>query len=305
MEERLRPGAFTTKKTPRFREDDIGYLMIAPYYLFLLIFLLLPIVINVILSFAHYDLSTIRFAGLDNYRKMLSDPILRISIVNTAVFTVGTLSMTIVLGLLAALAFIRVTWGTRLFRTCFFMPYVVSMAAASMIWLWMYDPGYGFLNGVLDIAGIHRSNWIFNVDIALLCVMLVTVWKFVGYNMVIFTAGLLAIPEQLYEAARIEGANAPRQLIYITLPMLRPTTFFLLVTGFINNFNVFEQVNILTNGGPMNATTTIMHQVYVRGFVEYKVGYASSITILLIAIVAVMTALNFRFGSRGQDLDLS
>jgi ABC-type sugar transport system permease subunit len=287
------------------RGDGVGYLMIAPYYAFLLVFLLLPVLINGVLSFADYDLSTIRFAGLANYRKMLTDPILKISIGNTAVFTAGTLSASIVLGLLAALAFIRVTRGTRLFRTCFFLPYVVSMASASMIWLWMYDPGYGFFNGVLDFIGVPRSKWTFDVDLALACVMLVTVWKFVGYNMVIFTAGLLAIPGQLYEAARIEGASGMRQLFFITMPMLRPTTFFLVVTGVINNFNVFEQVNILTSGGPMNATTTIMHQVYVRAFVEYKVGYASSITILLILIVAVMTALNFRFGSQGQDLDVS
>ena len=293
-----------TKKR-KIRQDNVGYLMIAPYYLFLLVFLLLPIAINIILSFTHYDMSTIRFAGLANYRKLFTDSILRLSIGNTLVFTVGTLSMTIVLGLLAAMAFIKVRRGTRFFRTCFFMPYVVSMATSSMIWLWMYDPGYGILNGILDLAGVPRSKWTFDVDIALLCVMFVTVWKFVGYNMVIFTSGLLAIPEQLYEAARIEGASAAQQLFGITLPMLKPTTFLLLVTGFINNFNVFEQVNILTGGGPMNSTTTIMHQVYVRAFVEYRMGYASSITILLIAIVAVVTALNFRFGSRGQDLDLS
>jgi multiple sugar transport system permease protein/raffinose/stachyose/melibiose transport system permease protein len=279
--------------------------MIAPYYLFLLVFLLLPIIINVVLSFTDYDMSSIHFAGLRNYGKMLRDPTLRTSIVNTAVFTVGTLSMTTVLGLLAALAFIKVVRGKRFFRTCFFMPYVVSMASASMIWLWMYDPGYGFFNSLLDFAGVKRSNWTFNVDLALVCVMLVTIWKFVGYNMVIFTAGLLAIPEQLYEAARIEGASAIQCLFRITLPMLRPTTFLLLVTGFINNFNVFEQVNILTGGGPMNSTTTIMHQVYVRAFVEYRVGYASSVTVLLIVIVAIVTALNFRVGSRGQDLDLS
>ena len=289
----------------RDRQDRVGYLMIAPYYSFMLIFLLLPIVINIYLSFHHYDMSTIRFAGLGNYVKMLSDSILKTSLVNTFFFSLGTLSMCLVLGLLAALAFIKVQRGGRFFRTTFFMPYVVSMATASMIWLWLYDPGYGFFNAVLDLIGLPRSKWIHNVDIALLCVMFVTVWKFVGYNMVILTSGLLAIPVQLYEAARIEGASSIKQLFLITLPMLRPTTFLLIVTGFINNFNVFEQVNILTGGGPMNATTTIMHQVYVRAFVEYNMGYASAVTVLLIVIVAVFTGLNFRFGSRGQDLDLS
>ncbi len=289
----------------RGKQDSVGYLMIAPYYVFMIIFLLLPIVINIYLSFHHYDMSSIRFAGLGNYKKMFSDSILKTSIVNTFFFSVGTLSMTLVLGLLAALAFNKVRRGGRFFRTAFFMPYVVSMATASMIWLWLYDPGYGFFNGVLDLIGLPRSKWTFDVDIALICVMFVTVWKFVGYNMVILTSGLLAIPEQLYEAARIEGASSLRQLFTITLPMLRPTTFLLIVTGFINNFNVFEQVNILTGGGPMNSTTTIMHQVYVRAFVEYNMGYASAVTVLLIVIVAGFTGLNFGFGSRGQDLDLS
>ncbi len=293
------------RKSRGLRQDNCGYLMIAPYYAFLVVFLLLPIIINIILSFSHYDMSTIRFAGLANYRRMLTDSILHISIRNTILFTVGTLSMTIILGLIAAMAFIKASRGKRFFRTTFFMPYVVSMATASMIWLWMYDPGYGFFNALLDLVGRPHARWTFDADLALLCVMLVTIWKFLGYNMVIFTSGLLAIPEQLYEAARIEGASALQQLFLITLPMLKPTTFFLLVTGFINNFNVFEQVNILTSGGPMNATTTVMHQVYMRAFVEYRTGYAASITILLIVIVAIVTALNFRYGSRGQDLDLS
>lgn len=279
--------------------------MISPYYCFLAIFILLPILINIFLGFTNYDLTTIRFTGLSNYNRMLTDPNLKAAIINTFVYTIATLILTMLTGLFTAIALIKVSKGTRFFRTLIFMPYVVSMASASMIWLWMYDPGYGFFNSILDALNLTRLNWVYDVNLALGSVIAVTVWKFLGFNMVIFTSGLLGIPGQLYEAATIDGANAFQRLYYITIPMLKPTTFFLMVTGFINNFNVFEQVNILTRGGPMNATTTIMHQVYIRAFVDYKMGYASAITVLLIVIVSIVTALNFRYGSQGQDLDLS
>ena len=292
-------------KNKRLHQDNEAYLMISPYYCFLAIFILLPILINIFLSFTNYDMSTMIFVGFSNYKRMFTDPNLKASLINTFVYTIATLIFTLSIGLFTAIALIKVSKGTRFFRTLIFMPYVVSMASASMIWLWMYDPGYGFFNSILDVLNISRSNWVYDVNLALGCVVAVTLWKFLGYNMVIFTSGLLSIPGQLYEAATIDGANSFQRLLYVTLPMLRPTTFFLMVTGFINNFNVFEQVNILTRGGPMNATTTIMHQVYTRAFVDYKMGYASAITVLLIIIVSIITMLNFRYGSQGQDLDLS
>lgn len=292
-------------KKKRLHQDNIAYWMISPYYCFLAIFILLPIIINIVLGFTNYDMTTIKFTGLSNYSRMLTDPNLKAAIINTFIYTIATLILTMLIGLFTAIALIKVSRGTRFFRTMIFMPYVVSMASAAMIWLWMYDPGYGFFNGILDALNLSRLNWVYDVNLALGSVIAVTVWKFLGFNMVIFTSGLLGIPGQLYEAATIDGANAIQRLYYITVPMLRPTTFFLMVTGFINNFNVFEQVNILTRGGPMNATTTIMHQVYIRAFVDYKMGYASAITVLLIVIVSIVTAFNFRYGSQGQDLDLS
>lgn len=286
-------------------KDPVGYLMIAPYYLFLALFILLPIVINIFLSLTDYNLNTMNFVGLNNYARMLRDPVLKRSIVNTLVYTVVTLLFTVGLGLAVS---ILVTKTGRLIggiRTFIFMPYVVSMASASMIWLWIYEPGYGLLNSIITLFGGVTLNWVYDVNLAMGCVIIVTIWKFLGYNMVIYTSGLMNVPGQLYEAAMIDGANVWRQFLHITWPMLRPTTFFLLVTGFINNFNVFEQVKILTNGGPVNSTTTIMHQIYNRGFVDYQFGYASAITVLLMAVVSIVTALNFRYGSRGQDLDLS
>lgn len=285
--------------------DNVGYLMILPFYLFLFTFILLPIVLNVIISFTDYNMRKMSFVGIENYRKLIRDPILIQSIKNTLVYTVATLFFVLVIGFLAASGLVSLRRGASFFRTCIFMPYVISMASASVIFLWIYDPGNGFLNQILGAFGLQYRQWLYSPSEAIWDIIAMSIWKFVGYNMVIYTSGLLGIPGQLYEAATIDGAGTLGKVYYIMLPMLRPVIFFLFVTGLINNFNVFEQVNILTAGGPINSTTTIMHQVYRRAFFEYRMGYAASITMLLLVVVIIITALNFRFGSRGQDLDLS
>lgn len=139
----------------------------------------------------------------------------------------------------------------------------------------------------------------------MLCVILVGIWKNCGYSMVIFLGGLTSIPESLYEAAELDGAGPIRRFLNITWPMLRPTTFFLLVTGIVNSFAVFEQVNILTSGGPLNRTTTVVHQIYRRGFLEFKMGYASAMAVLLLGFSLIVTMLVFKFGNKGQDIDVS
>lgn len=292
-------------KKKKINRDPVAYLMIAPYYIFLILFILLPVIINIYLSFTDYNLNTMNFVGTKNYTRMFKDPILKQSIINTLVYTFITLILTVGLGLLVSILVTKTGKFIGGIRTIIFLPYVISMASASMIWLWIYEPGYGVLNSFISLFGGTSQNWVYDIKLAMGCIIVVTLWKLLGYNMVIYTSGLMNIPAQLYEAAMMDGANILHQFWYITWPMLRPTTFFLLVTGFINNFNVFEQVSILTGGGPVNSTTTLMHQIYNRGFVDYQFGYASAITVLLMVVVCVVTALNFRYGSRGQDLDLS
>ena len=285
--------------------DRVGYVFIAPYYVFLFLFILLPIIVNFFLSFTNYNLNQMDFIGWRNYIRMFSDSILIKSIANTLSYTILTMIFSIAGGLAIAIFLANTGKMIGVFRTAVFLPYVISMACAAMIWLWIFEPGYGLLNQIIIDLGGKSQNWVYDYKLAMGCIITVSVWKLIGYNMIIFTAGLLNIPAQLYEAAKIDGVNAFQKLWYMTLPMLRPTTFFLIVTGFINNFNVFEQVNILTGGGPINSTTTIMHQVYLNGFVNYKFGYASSITVIIFVIVSVITVINFRYGSKGQDLDLS
>jgi ABC-type sugar transport system permease subunit len=288
----------------KITSDKMGYIFIAPFYIFMLIFVLIPIILNIIISFTNYDLSSLSFVGVKNYLNLTTDKCFLISIKNTVVYAFFTLIITMCVGLLTALALNKKIYGLSFFRTSFFMPYVTSMVAFSMMWLWIYEPSDGILNKLLAILGITGRQWLFDVQLALGSIIFMSVLKFVGYNMVIFLAGLQGIPKYLYEAAVMDGANPFQQFIYITFPMLKPITFFLFVTGLIHNFNVFEQVNILTNGGPLNSTTTMVHQIYFRAFQDFHFGYAASQAVVLLIIVLLITFLNFQFGNQGADLDI-
>lgn len=291
-------------KYSKFNNDTIGYWMIAPFYIFLLVFILMPIIFNLFFSFTNYNLRNCEFVGFKNYLRLLSDETFLVSMKNTLVYTLFTLIFNMVLGLSAALAINKKLTGLKFFQTSFYMPYVTSMVGVSMIWLWMYDPSFGVFNQILNFFGIQMQQWLYDANLAMGCVILMSVWKSLGYFMVIYLAGLQSIPTYLYEAATIDGANAWKQFCTITLPMLQPITFFLFVTGIINCFKVFEQVQILTNGGPMNTTTTIVHQIYNRGFIEFQMGYAATLAIVLLVIICIVTLINFKYGKQGHDLDV-
>lgn len=285
--------------------EPVGYLFIAPFYLFFLVIILLPIIIAVINSFTNYDLyKTFDFIGFNNYKTLLSDPLFKKALVNTLIYSVLYIVPSMVLGLLLSLLLSGENRGHQIFRTGFYLPYIISMVCASTIWLWMFDPAAGFLNQILTSMGFEASTWLKDPSLAMLCVVFVSLWKNLGYCMLINLSGIKGIPAYLYEAAEIDGANSFQRFRNITIPMLQPTTFFLFITSCISSFNVFEQVNVLTNGGPMNTTTTIVHQIYIRGFSEFKMGYASAISVVLMIIVSIITIVNFKYGNQGQDTDI-
>jgi ABC-type sugar transport system permease subunit len=174
-----------------------------------------------------------------------------------------------------------------------------------MAWLYIYNPNSGVLNYLIQVFGGSPQNWLLDIKRALWCIIAMGIWSTMGYNMIVFTAGLQGIPEHLYEAARIDGAGVWKQFIHITLPMLAPTTFFLFVMSVIGSFQVFGQVYTMTNGGPMNATTTIVHQIYQNGFEGYKMGYASAQAVFLLFITTTVTLLTFKYGDSGKDRELA
>lgn len=293
------------KKFSRIGNEPVGYLFIAPFYLFFIFMVLLPIFNGIINSFTNYDLyKTNDFVGLENYRDLFHDPIFLQSVWNTLIYSAFYIVPTMVLGLLLGLLMSRESRGYQFLRAGFYLPYIISMVCASTIWLWIFDPTAGVLNQALRSLGLGTYDWLKDPNMAMGCVVFVSVWKNMGYCMLIYLSRLKGIPAYLYEAAEIDGARRMQRFWYITLPMLQPTTFFLFITSCISSFNVFEQVNVLTNGGPLNTTTTIVHQIYLRGFTQFKMGYASAMSVVLLLVVSLITLINFRFGNQGQDTDI-
>jgi multiple sugar transport system permease protein/raffinose/stachyose/melibiose transport system permease protein len=302
---RSRPAFPLVSKGVRVKKPDrVGYVLILPFYVFLLFFILVPILANIVLSFTNYDLLKMDFVGVKNYTYLFQDDHFLISLKNTFVYAFFTLLLSMSLGLGTALLLKDRVPGIRFYRICFYIPYITSMVAVSMIWLWIYDPLHGILNQVLGAFNIKGRQWLYDAEYALGCIIVMSIWKVIGYNLIVYLAGLQGIPRYLYEAATMDGANYLEKFLKITLPMLRPVTFFLFVTGFINSFKVFEQVMILTAGGPSNSTTTVVHQIYNRAFTEFSMGYAASLSIFLLFIIAVVTFFNYRYGNQGQDLDI-
>ena len=294
------------QKKRKTRNDKEAYIMILPAYLIFTVFILIPIVMVLYYSLTDFNMYQIPdFLGLKNYVNLFHDEEFLGSVKNTLFYTVVTLTVQLSFGLFLAVLLYRKSRAVPFFRTALYLPNVMSMVCVSMVWLWLYNPNFGLLNSILKMIGLPPQQWLINPDQAMLCIIVIGIWKNCGYSMVIFLGGLTGIPYSLYEAAELDGAGASRKFINITWPMLRPTTFFLLVTGIVNSFAVFEQVNIMTDGGPLNRTTTVVHQIYRRGFLEFKMGYASAMAVLLLIFSLVVTMLVFKFGNKGQDVDVS
>lgn len=273
----------------------IPYCFIAPFFLIFSYFYFIPIFKVILDSFTDYDMFTKRnFVGLENYIELIGDETFRLSLGNTFFYTICTLFPALIIGLLLACLINSPLIKTKFTRMAIFMPHVISMVAVSMIWLYLYEPTGGIFNQILKIFHSPESQWLFDPKIAMLCLVVMGIWKSIGYYMVVFLSGLNAISQQYYEAAKIDGAGTITIFFKITLPLLKPTSAFLLITGIISSFNVFEQVNIMTKGGPLYRTTTIVHQIYTAGFSEYKLGYASAMSVVLLLIVICISAVNFR-----------
>lgn len=294
------------RKKKKVRNDKEAYIMILPAYLIFTVFILIPIIMVLYYSLTDFNMYQVpNFLGLENYLNLFHDEEFLGSVKNTLFYTVVTLTVQLSLGLLLAVLLYRKSKAVPFFRAALYLPHVMSMVCVSMVWLWLYNPNFGLLNNILKMFGFPPQQWLINPDQAMLCIIVIGIWKNCGYSMVIFLGGLTGIPYSLYEAAELDGAGAFRKFLSITWPMLRPTTFFLLVTGIVNSFAVFEQVNIMTDGGPLNRTTTVVHQIYRRGFLEFKMGYASAMAVLLLIFSMLVTMLVFKFGNKGQDVDVS
>jgi multiple sugar transport system permease protein len=281
--------------------DGSGYLLIAPAFLIYAVYILLPVAAVCLLSLTSYRLvGAWRWIGLENFRQLWGDENFTMALRNTGVYAAFTLVPSIALGLVLAALLNRRLRGLGFFRQVYYFPNIVSTVAAAVTWLWILDPANGFLNRLLGLLGLPQPEWLYNPATALPALIGLGVWKSLGFNMVIYLAALQGIPRQIYEAARVDGAREVDAFLRITIPLVQPTTFFLVIMGFINGFQVFDQIYIMTQGGPANATTTLVHQIYLNAFFYHRLGYASAISIFLAAVVAAVTIVNFRFGQQGK-----
>lgn len=284
------------KRGGKLEYQNMGYVFVAPSVILYAIFMFIPIFRTIAISFTDYDLKTSTFAGLRNYAALAGDPVFCKALANTIIYTLLTLIPTMVLGLLLALLIKDKFRGRAAFRAIFYMPNIVSLVAASLAWMYLFAE-VGIINMVFKRLGIPAAHWLSDPHLALICVVIVSLWMSGGHNMLLFLSGLQSIPTHLYEAASIDGANGWQQFWKITLPQLAPTTFFVFVMTCIGSFQVFGQVYMMTGGGPDNATTTLAHQIYLNAFQYYHMGYASAISVVLLLIILAITAVNFRFGN--------
>ena len=277
-------------------EVAAGYLFLLPNFIGFTLFMIIPIFMGFYISLTDYDgFKQMNFVGFQNYIDMFSDGYFTVSLKNNILFTLITVPLTLVVSLLLAVGVNSVRAGSKVFRMLFFFPYITSMVAVGIIWTLLFNPKVGPINNMLRAVGIaNPPGWLLSTTWALPAIMIVQIWKMSGYYMIIFLAGLQGIPTQLYEAAKIDGANKLQLFFNITLPMLSPTTFLVMILLVINSFQVFDLVSIMTEGGPGRATNVLVYRIYQGGFKYNHFGYASAEAYFLFAIILVVTIIQFR-----------
>jgi|SRR5215207_3472549 len=299
----LKPTSSRLRETLRqMRKNWSAYLFLAPGLIHFAIFTLFAVGFAFYISFHEWNIIRPEkpFLGWDNYLRLFEDKRFHRSVINTLTFMVGV-PLNLMSGLAVALLLNTKVRGQAIFRAMFYLPVVTPLVVSSIIWKWVYQGDYGLLNYYLLKLGIIQEKifWLADPDLALPALIIMGIWGGTGATMVIYLAGLQSIPEEMYDAAKVDGANAWQRLFYITIPLLRPTTFFLFVTGVIGAFQIFTEVYIMTNGGPLNRTTTIGYYLYVNAFRELDMGYATAMAFALFAMIFGFTLLQWKF-TRGD-----
>ncbi|MEA4884489.1 MAG: sugar ABC transporter permease [Clostridia bacterium] len=277
------------------------YTMVAPAYMVFLVFIFVPVAWAFYLSFFDYSILSLtspKFTGIKNYIRVFADPVFRIALWNTFRYSLGTVAPRIVLGLgFALLLDQKHLIGKNVFRACYFLPVVTSMVAASIVWSLVFNASPdGLANQFLAVFGASPKGWLANSRLAMPSVCVVGVWKDLGYVMTIYIAGLQGVPLELYEAGAVDGVTTWQRIRYITIPLLRPTTFFILVTEILGSFQVFTETYVMTEGGPGYSTTTLINLLYSKGFKEFDMGYASGLAVaLFLGLMALSWALRRMF----------
>ncbi len=294
-------------RTSERRQQRAGWLFLAPALALIGTFFFVPVLAGFVMSFTDFDIyaigspDSIRFMGIENYRQVLGDPEFWRALRNTLYFVVvgGPLSVIASLGA-ALLVNAKVTRFKGLFRTIYFLPVVTTMVAVAIVFRYLLHPKYGLVNEALGLLHVGPIDWLGDPHWSMPAIVLLAVWKNFGYNMLIFIAGLQAIPEELYEAAELDGATSRERFVHVTLPSLAPTFLFVGVMTMIGQFQIFSEPYVMTQGGPLRSTVSVVMLMYEQGFRWWRMGYATSIAFVLFVIMLVATLLQMRLQGEGR-----
>lgn len=264
---------------------------ILPAVLGTFIFIIIPVICSFGLSFAKWDLlHPITFAGLDNYKQIINDAIFWQILLNTIVFALSTSFFGVIIPLILASIINTGIRGSEFFKTAYFLPFITPMIVFGIVWGWIFDPNIGLLNKIIQL----NINWLYDTKFAMPAIIMVSVWKLIGYNMIIFLSTLSSISNNLFEAAKIDGANSFQIFKNITVPLLSPTIFFVVIITAISSFQVFDLIYLMTQGGPFNSTNVLVYSIYQNAFEYFNVGKASALAYILFAIILVLTLFQWK-----------
>lgn len=267
-------------------ERFAGWVFILPALVGTLIFIIIPVICSFGLSFAKWDLlNPIQFVGLANYREIFSEALFYKILLNTVVFALATSVLGVIIPLVLACILNSKIRGAEFYKTAYFLPFITPMIVIGVVWEWIFDPNIGLLNHVLHL----HINWLYDTHFAMPALIIVSVWKLIGYNMVIFLSSLSGISQSMFEAAKIDGANALQTFKNVTVPLLSPTIFFVVIITAISSFQVFDLIYLMTQGGPLNSTNVLVYAIYQNAFEYFNVGKASAIAYVLFVIILVLT----------------
>ncbi len=293
-----------TSKQRTLKNNLVAYSFIAPNFIGFAVFTLGPIVFAFALAFLNWNGSgQITFAGLNNFKKLTVDSTFKAALKNTIIYTIGTVPLTMVFSFLLAIVLNRKIRGRNFLRTVSFFPYVASLVAVAVVWNMLFNPAKGPVNMLLSYVGVSEKNlpgWAADKNWAMITVILFSVWKNMGYYMVIYLAGLQGVNLELYEAADLDGANKWQQFVHVTIPQLSATTFFVSVMLTIDSFKVYDQIYMITQGGPGTSTLVLVYDIYNTAFISWDLGYASAISMVLFLLVLGVTLFQFYMGKKRQ-----
>jgi len=281
------------------REAWVAVAFLLPNLLLFLIFTLGPTIFSFIIGFTTWNgIGYPHWFGIQNYVQLMGDELFRKSLFNTALYTVEFVPIVIVFSLALALLFNRKARGTSLVRLFFFLPFITDMISIAFVWMFIFHLRFGILNYALDLVGLPAQAWLGDSKWALFSLVVLSVWRWMGYYAIIILAGLQGVPTSLYEAAQIDGANRWQSFYKITIPLISPAIFFVMITAIISSFQVFEQMFVMTKGGPEDSTISIAMFLYQQGFLFLKMGYASAVAWVLFFIILIVTILNWNIRNR-------